>query len=395
MTWAYVDAGVRLAPTGRGPLTGLRFAVKDVFDIEGRVTGAGCPAYAEGRGPAERTAPVILRLIAAGAELRGVTVTEELMFGVLGQSGTGEAPPNPKAPDRLPGGSSSGSASAVAAGLCDVALGTDTGGSVRVPASFCGIYGLRTGWGRVPATGVVPLAPRFDTVGWFAREAAVLEAVTAVLLPEPVPAQRDKDRLWLPAEVLEGLEPALARMIARAAEEAAEALGLALERRALGVARGDWGRAYKTLQGLATWAVHGPWLREMRPDLGPIARRRFEAAAAVDPAEGPGAEAVIRRLTAAVLPALDAGAVLVMPTTPGPAPRRDAVAAALEPVRAAILERTALAGLLGLAELSLPSLAHGGAPVGLSLVGHGWDERRLVAMAARLAPALGREKVTE
>lgn len=391
MSSAYVDAGVRLAPLGRGPLDGLRFAVKDVFDIKGRVAGAGCPAYAVRRAPAERTAPVILRLLEAGAELQGVTVTEELMFGVLGQSATGQAPPNPRAPDRLPGGSSSGSASAVAAGLCDVALGTDTGGSVRVPASFCGLFGLRTGWGRLPATGVVPLAPRFDTVGWVARDAGVFAAVTDVLLPEPVAERRQATRLWVPAEGLDGLEPSLARLLLETAEDT----GLPVDRRPIGIARPDWGRAYKTLQGLASWAVHGAWIRAERPDLGPIARRRFEAAAAVDPDDGPGAEAVIHALSEAVLPALDAGAVLVMPTTPCAAPRRDAAPEALEPVRAAILERTALAGLLGLAEVSLPGLWHDGAPLGLSLIGHGWDERRLVRMACALAPSLGRERVAE
>lgn len=385
---AFVDAGYSLLATGRGALEGVSLSVKDVFDLEGRVTGAGCPAYAAGRAPAARTAPAVARLLQTGATLRGVTVTEEMMFGVLGQMAGGTPPPNPRAPDRLPGGSSSGAASAVASGGSDIALGTDTGGSVRVPASFCGIYGFRPGPGRVPMAGVVPLAPRFDTVGWFARSAEALAAAGEALLDRPDTEPLRPQFVWLPPDLLTDLPGALAREMEAAAGRGAEALGLPLRRDALGIGPEEWGAAYKVLQSLETWRVHGDWVRHRAAALGPLARARFAAAARVPESDRPEAEAKRQRIADAVLPRLAEGGLLLAPTTPGPAPFRNAAPEALEAARRAILRRTALGGLLGLAEASLPALGAGHAPVGLSLISPGGTERGLLAISARLAPRL-------
>src|SRR5215470_7728558 len=172
----------RLKPTASGPLDGLTFVVKDVVDVEGHVTSAGNPDWAARQTPAATSAPVVERLLRAGAALVGKTVTDELAFSLEGENHHYGTPVNPRAPDRLPGGSSSGSAVAVAAGLADLGLGTDTGGSVRVPASFCGIYGYRPSHGRIPLDGVVPFAPSYDTVGLFARDAKCLQRAVHCLL---------------------------------------------------------------------------------------------------------------------------------------------------------------------------------------------------------------------
>lgn len=381
---AFADRGVTLAPRGDGPLDGLAFAAKDVFDVAGRVAAAGSAAFAATRRPAVATAPAILRLLAAGARLDGMTVTEELMFGVLGQ-GAG-APANPRAPERLAGGSSTGSAVAVATGARDFALGTDTGGSVRVPASFCGLYGLRPSHGAVPAEGVVPLAPRFDTVGWFALAPGTLETVGRVLLPPlraPAPTA-----VWLPPEVTAGLSADLAAALEARATDIAAALGLPLERAALGSGPEAWLAAWKVLQGLDCWLVYGGWIETARPALGPLAARRFAAAGRLSMAEAGPAEAVRTALAAAVLPRLREGQLLVMPTTPGPAPLRTADEAVLEAARAAILGRTALAGLLGVPELSAPWLSQEGLPVGLSLIASPGGDAALCTLAGRLAWAL-------
>ena len=176
----------RIKVTGAttGPFVGLRFAVKDIFDVAGHVTGGGNPDWALTHGPAVETAPAVQALLDAGATLVGKTITDELTRGILGINAFYGTPENPKAPDRVPGGSSSGSASVVAAGAVDVALGSDTGGSVRIPASFCGIYGIRPSHGRVPIAGVIEQAPSFDTVCWFAREADVLARVGQVLFSD-------------------------------------------------------------------------------------------------------------------------------------------------------------------------------------------------------------------
>ena len=165
---AHSTARLQGAP-GR-PLSGLAFAAKDLFDIAGHVTGAGNPDWLALHSPASRTAPVVQALVDAGADMVGKTHTDELSRGILGENAHYGTPTNPNAPGRVPGGSSSGSAAAVAGGLVEFAIGTDTGGSVRIPASFCGIFGIRPSHGRLSLAGVVGQAPSFDTVGWFARE---------------------------------------------------------------------------------------------------------------------------------------------------------------------------------------------------------------------------------
>src|SRR5499425_2316532 len=181
--------GPRVRIEGRpgGPLSGLNFAAKDLFDVAGHPTGGGNPDWARSNPVPTRHAWAVQRLLDAGATLIGKTITDEVSLGILGENPFDGTPLNPAAPDRVPGGSSSGSASAVAQSLCDVALGTDTGGSVRVPASFCGLYGIRPTHGRLDLTGMLPQAPSSDTTGWFARDSVTFARVSEVLLNEAIP----------------------------------------------------------------------------------------------------------------------------------------------------------------------------------------------------------------
>ena len=169
---------VAVAGSGTGPLAGLGFAVKDLIDVAGVPTGGGNPDWPRFAPTPTRHAWVVQTLLEAGASVVGKTVTDEVSLGILGENAHDGTPLNPAAPERVPGGSSSGSASAVAAGDCDFALGTDSGGSVRVPASFCGLYGIRPTHGRIDFTGITVQAPSADTCGWFARD-PVLFAVLA------------------------------------------------------------------------------------------------------------------------------------------------------------------------------------------------------------------------
>ena len=168
--------------TGSGRLDGLTFAVKDLIDVAGTATGGGNPDWLASHAAAAARRRWSTAALAAGARLVGKTVTDELAFSLEGENAHYGTPVNPACPERLPGGSSSGSAVAVAAGLVDFALGTDTGGSVRVPASFTGVFGFRPTHGRVSTQGVVEFAPSYDTVGWFARTADVLNLVGETLL---------------------------------------------------------------------------------------------------------------------------------------------------------------------------------------------------------------------
>src|SRR5256714_10411554 len=171
-----------------GPLAGLTFAAKDLFDVAGYPTGGGNPDWARQHPIPTRHAWAVKTLLDAGATLIGKTITDEVSLGILGENPFDGTPLNPKAPDRVPGGSSSGSASAVAQGLCDTALGTDTGGSVRVPASFCGLYGIRPTHGRLDVAGMMAQAPSSDTTGWVARDAETFVRVSAAVVWQPDPA---------------------------------------------------------------------------------------------------------------------------------------------------------------------------------------------------------------
>ncbi len=176
----------RIVGKARGPLSGLTFAAKDLFDVADVPTGGGNHDWPTGRAVPTQHSWAVQTLLDAGATLIGKTITDEVSLGILGENAFDGTPVNVRAPGRVPGGSSSGSAAAVAAGLCDTALGTDTGGSVRVPASFCGLYGIRPTHGRINVAGMMPQAPTSDTTGWFARDAATFSKVSAVMLGEQI-----------------------------------------------------------------------------------------------------------------------------------------------------------------------------------------------------------------
>src|SRR5215471_11142282 len=196
------ETHVEIEGTSHGPLHGLKFAVKDIYDVAGHRTGFGSPDWLRTHEPAARTASVIQRLLDAGADLAGKTHTDELTWSLTGENAHYGAPGNVNAPGRITGGSSSGSASAVAAGVVDFALGSDTGGSVRLPASFSGILGIRPTHVRISLDGVCPLAPSFDTCGWFARDADILQRVGRTLLCDDAPAP-PPERLLIAQDALE------------------------------------------------------------------------------------------------------------------------------------------------------------------------------------------------
>src|SRR5213082_2860485 len=208
--------GQRFHIAGRagGPLSGLIFAAKDLFDVAGHPTGGGNPDWARANPVPERHTWAVQTLLDAGADLIGKTITDEVSLGILGENPFYGTPVNPRALGHVPGGSSSGSAAAVAAGLCDTALGTDTGGSVRVPASFCGLYGIRPTHGRLDLSGMMSQAPSSDTTGWFARDAETFARVSAVMLGEAIPDELPKRLVvatdafaFVDAETAAALEP--------------------------------------------------------------------------------------------------------------------------------------------------------------------------------------------
>ncbi|MDF2231728.1 amidase [Albimonas sp. CAU 1670] len=368
-----------LAGAAEGPLAGLSFAAKDLFDVAGRVTGAGNPDWAASHPPAEANAAAIQRLLDAGARLVGKTITDEISLGLLGINAFDGTPLNPRAPDRVPGGSSSGSASAVAQGLCDAALGTDTGGSVRVPSSFCGLFGMRPTHGRVPTAGMLPQAPGSDTAGWFAREGEVFARVGAVLIDE-APAAPPAS-LTVAADafafagpgVAEALAPALARLEAMTAPGREDLLappGFA-----------TWAKAQRTLQLAEAWATFGPWVEAQVPRFSYLVARTLMAGAATPAADLPPARLVRDEARGRLAHLTRGGGCIALPATPDPAPPRDLPLAEMDRARDRINAICALGGLTGHPVLVLPAGEVEGAPVGLAVIGARGADASLLALA--------------
>lgn len=355
-------ARVRMSPAAAGCLDGLTFAVKDLIDVAGSPTGGGNPDWLKAQAPARTTAPAVAALLAAGAALSGKTITDELAFSLEGVNAHYGTPVNPACPDRIPGGSSSGSAVAVAAALVDFALGTDTGGSVRVPASFTGVFGFRPSHGAVSAEGVLPFAPSYDTVGWFARDMTTLARVGDVLLPEAdvVPVRQ----LWLVADAFALADPDVSAML----RARCEALGISGEVTLFDGSPDDWTECYSVLQGAEIWRQLGPAIGAIRPRFGESIAARFSGASSITPAAAARWRPVRESLAARVRACLDRGGALVLPTAPCIAPRKNAPAVEMSRFYQRALALTSIAGHAGLPQISVPAGTVAGCPAGVSIV---------------------------
>jgi amidase len=371
---------LRLGGAAGGPLAGLTFAAKDLFDVAGHPTGGGNPDWARQYPVPARHAWAVQRLLDAGATLIGKTVTDEVSLGILGENPFDGTPLNPRAPDRVPGGSSSGSASAVAQGLCDTALGTDTGGSVRVPASFCGLYGIRPTHGRLDVAGMMPQAPSFDTVGWFARDASTFARVAEVLLGEPIPLTLPT-RLVVAVDAFGFADPettaALQPMVRKLSRQVAEVREDLLAPPGLSV----WSRTIRTLQAHESWLTFREWLDRDNPRLQFNVARGLVLASATPEAERQWAALMRAEARARLAWLLSAGTILCLPTTPFPAPRKALSVAAMDPLRARLSCLTAHGGLTGVPQVSVPGASVDGLPVGLSILGARGSDAALVAVA--------------
>jgi amidase len=375
-----------IAGATRGPLVGLTFAVKDLIDTRGSITGAGNPDWRVNHAPALAHAPVVQTLLDGGARLVARTITDELAFSLEGENHFEGTPVNPRCPDRLSGGSSSGSAVAVAAGLVDFALGTDTGGSVRVPAAFCGIFGIRPTHGAIPLSGVVPFAPSLDTIGWFARDAAMLRRVGALLLPEGSAP---------PVKTLLLARDAFAltdRDVAGVLDQYLRRLPFSIEAAdAAPVPIGEIGRCYQLIQAADILAVHGEWLRQARPTFGPKIAPRFKSIFEHAQSDTRAAVLLRERLRGHLAGLLGGapGSVLVVPSAPCVALARGLPNDALGSFYERALAIGGLASLAGLPQVNIPIDAPTGLPVGLGIIGPPGADRTLLAFAARIEAIFG------
>jgi amidase len=365
--------------TGVGPLANLIFGVKDIYDIVGHKTGFGSPEWLATHGPATWMAPSVQVLLDAGADLVGKTHCDELTYSLTGENAHYGTPINVNAPGRIPGGSSSGSAAAVAGGLVDFALGSDTGGSVRAPASFCGIYGIRPTHGRVSLEGACPLAPSFDTCGWFARDPVLLERIGRVLLGDT--SHERPGKLLIADDAFQIAGDVVTRALDSAVERVSSLIGKLAAVTVASEGLSEWYQIFRILQGAEIWTGYGEWVTRVNPALGPGVKERIEWTSTIRSEDVDTArderETIARRMDTL----LADNAVLVLPTVPGIAPLRNRSQEELNDFRNRAMSLLCVAGLARLPQVSLPLASLDGCPVGLSLIAARGNDTMLLALA--------------
>ncbi len=378
----YPDVPVPNAATG--PLAGLRFGVKDLFDVAGYPTSGGQPFLLAMSGIKTHTAPTVQRLLDAGATFAGKTITDELAYSMTGNNAHFGFPVNGAAPTRITGGSSSGSAAAVSNRLVDFALGTDTGGSVRAPASHCGLVGLRPTQGRVSLERCLDLSPSFDTCGWFARDIHTFARVGAVLLGADSHALPERVRLLIPTDIWAQALPEATAALASARARVEAALGPAQPVQAVLGSIDEMFWAHRYAQGFEAWATDGPLIQKYQLPLGTSVATRFEWCRQITDEQAAQARSFRERFRNHLAALLGTDGVLLLPTMPDIAPLRTESEDALEDYRNRATRMLCLAGLSGFPQLTLPLAGREGAPLGISLLGSGGSDAGLVGLAARV-----------
>ena len=380
-------ASVALHPLAPGPLDGLRFAVKDVIDLAGQRTSCGNPDWARTHPPAAANACCVDQLLGAGARCVGKTVSDELAFSLDGENHFYGAPLNPRAPDHVTGGSSSGSASAVACGLADFALGTDTGGSVRVPAANCGLFGWRPSHGFISTAGVTPFAPGFDTVGLLAPSADLLTRAASVLLAAPVAGDPELGALHLVREAWAIADREISAALGRTVPLLQGLFGDRVHETSLAEIGGDaaglglsgWSETSSILQWCEIWSCLGSWVESVQPELSPKAAKFFDLIKQAERGRLGDASRSRERYFRRLENFLGPRDLLCFPTVPAPARlkagvKADRPAGPKTNYYPRALSLTAVAGVGRLPEVSLPLGEVAGVPVGLSLLAaHGRD----------------------
>lgn len=374
---AFVDEEVSIESVGSGRLNGLTFAVKDVFAIQGYTNGAGNPDWLRTHEPATRHASTIDRLLKHGAALKGTVQTDELMYSLNGENFHYGTPVNPKAPDRIPGGSSSGSAVSVSAGLVDFALGTDTGGSVRIPSSYCGIYGFRPTHGVVPIDGVIPLAKSFDTVGWMAQNPELLLEVGRILIDGQNEAGQFHN-IFLVEEAWGMLDKndkeALLAFLPALEDVTNHSEWIKISKEELA----EWSSTFRILQGLEIWSEHGEWIRRENPKFGPGIAERFQWTSTLKNSESTSQYELREEVRQLMSNLLGEDGLLVIPTAPGAAPLLNLQGERAEQYRAKTMQLSCIAGLAGLPQITFPLAEVNGLPIGLSFIANRHQDLKLL-----------------
>jgi amidase len=371
-----------------GPLAGLTAVVKDMYDIAGSRTGGGSPDWLAAHKPASQHASAVKKILAAGATITGKTICDEFFYSVSGVNAHYGTPPNIRAPGRIPGGSSSGSAAACGTQACDFALGSDTGGSVRVPASFNGVYGLRPTHGRVDLAGAMAMAPSFDVAGWFANGPGVLRRVGAVLLQGSAVNERIA-RLLIATDAFAQADDEVAALCREFLNRGTELLPSRSEELIAPAGFDGWREAFRVVQAKEVWEIFGAFITQAKPKLGPGIKERMDFAATVTSAQADRSREILAGARAHIRATLPPGTIMALPTVPSIAPPLAATGEALELFRVRTMRLTCVAGVAGLPQISIPAGTVSGCPAGLSFIGWPGGDEVLLDLTCRLAHLCG------
>ena len=371
---------ITVSPMKSGKLSALTFAVKELYDVKGFVTGAGNPRWKDTHAVAQTTAPAVEMLLNEGATLLGKTISDEMAFSLDGENFHYGTPLNSKCPDRIPGGSSSGSAAAVAGGLVDFALGTDTAGSMRIPASYCGIYGFRPTHGAVSLQGVHPMAPSFDTAGWFARTPDMLAKVGGVLLNTEIPEFK-VDKFVIARDLFDTRDSGIASKYDAFIQRLS---GLPVRVIETELGKPDFSTWIEALRNIQWWELnqaHGAWVFQNLDAFGAEIRGRLEKISSVTRNEMEEKRLVRKQLIDRIENLISPGTIIVFPTAPGIAPPKGRSIDEARASRLDTLRHTCIAAVAGLPQVSMPLLEQDGCPLGISFMGARGQDAQLLAAA--------------
>ena len=374
-------------PKGR-PLSDLKYAAKDIFDVAGFVTGGGNPDWKATHPPADQHAWIVETLLNAGATMVGKTHTDELTRGILGENAHYGTPINSRALGRVPGGSSSGSAAAVAGGLVDFALGSDTGGSVRIPASFCGLWGLRPTHHRIPLEGILKQASSYDTIGWFTRDAATYAQVAQVVFQTSIP-DTSPTRIIIAQDLFDEADENVSAALLPIAEKIAAMVGSSATVKLAPNGLAEWSAQQNVLQSKEAWDTVKDWVDQVNPRFSFWVSERYQFAINLTDAQIDEAAAVRDSLRMRMDEVFADGGFLCMPTAVVPAPLRGLPASAKKDVQSRLSRLTCIAGTTGRPQLSMPLGEVNGMPVGISIMGDRGSDEQLINFACRVEAEFG------
>ena len=377
------DTNAYLAgPEGR-PLSDLKYAAKDIFDVAGFVTGGGNPDWKATQPPADQHAWIVETLLNAGATMVGKTHTDELTRGILGENAHYGTPINSRALGRVPGGSSSGSAAAVAGGLVDFALGSDTGGSVRIPASFCGLWGLRPTHNRIPLEGILKQASSYDTIGWFTRDATTYAQVAQIVFQTSIP-DSSPARIIIAQDLFDEADENVSAALLPIAEKIAAMVGSSTTVKLAPNGLAEWSAQQNVLQSKEAWDTVKDWVDQVNPRFSFWVSERYQFAINLTDAQINEAAAVRDSLRIRMDEVFAGGGFLCLPTAVVPAPLRGLPASAKKDVQSRLSRLTCIAGTTGRPQLSMPLGEVNGMPVGISIMGDRGSDEQLINFACRV-----------